>query len=35
MRNFVRWDDARYLLSPGDLYALHHVPEIVASGSRH
>jgi putative protease len=24
--------DARYLLSPGDLYALHQVPEIVASG---
>ncbi len=25
-------DDARYLLSPGDLYALHHVPEIVEIG---
>lgn len=25
-------DDARYLLSPGDLYALHHVPEIVDIG---
>jgi U32 family peptidase len=25
-------DDARYLLSPGDLYALHHVPEIVQLG---
>ncbi len=25
-------DDARYLLSPGDLYALHHVPEIVEMG---
>jgi putative protease len=24
--------DARYLLSPGDLYALHEIPEIVASG---
>ena len=24
--------DARYLLSPGDLYALHQVPEIVESG---
>jgi putative protease len=24
--------DARYLLSPGDLYALHHVPEIVSTG---
>ena len=24
--------DARYLLSPGDLYALHHVPEIVGAG---
>lgn len=24
--------DARYLLSPGDLYALHQVPEIVAMG---
>lgn len=24
--------DARYLLSPGDLYALRHVPEIVATG---
>lgn len=24
--------DARYLLSPGDLYALHHVPEIVETG---
>ena len=24
--------DARYLLSPGDLYALHHVPEIVEIG---
>ena len=24
--------DARYLLSPGDLYALHHIPEIVAIG---
>lgn len=24
--------DARYLLSPGDLYALHHVPEIVDIG---
>lgn len=24
--------DARYLLSPGDLYALHEVPDIVASG---
>ncbi len=24
--------DARYLLSPGDLYALHHVPEIVHIG---
>jgi U32 family peptidase len=24
--------DARYLLSPGDLYALHHVPEIVQIG---
>ena len=24
--------DARYLLSPGDLYALHHMPEIVALG---
>lgn len=24
--------DARYLLSPGDLYALHHVPEIVNMG---
>jgi U32 family peptidase len=25
-------EDARYLLSPGDLYALHHVPEIVNIG---
>ena len=25
-------DDARYLLSPGDLYALHHVPEMVEIG---
>jgi putative protease len=25
-------DDARYLLSPGDLYALHQVPEIVDIG---
>ncbi|MGC2656790.1 MAG: DUF3656 domain-containing protein [Bryobacteraceae bacterium] len=25
-------DDARYLLSPGDLFALHEVPEIVAAG---
>ena len=25
-------DDARYLLSPGDLYALHHVPEICDIG---
>ncbi|HYZ85746.1 MAG TPA: U32 family peptidase [Bryobacteraceae bacterium] len=25
-------NDARYLLSPGDLYALHHVPEIVDIG---
>lgn len=25
-------DDARYLLSPGDLYALHQVPEIVEMG---
>jgi putative protease len=24
--------DARYLLSPGDLYALHHVPEIAEMG---
>ncbi len=24
--------DARYLLSPGDLYALHQVPEIVEIG---
>ncbi|MFC1960600.1 U32 family peptidase, partial [Chloroflexota bacterium] len=24
--------DARYLLSPGDLYALHHIPEIVDIG---
>ena len=24
--------DARYLLSPGDLYALHHIPEIVQLG---
>jgi putative protease len=24
--------DARYLLSPGDLYALHHIPEIVRIG---
>lgn len=24
--------DARYLLSPGDLYALHHIPEIVKVG---
>ncbi|MCB9453269.1 MAG: U32 family peptidase [Anaerolineaceae bacterium] len=24
--------DARYLLSPGDLYTLHHIPEIVESG---
>jgi putative protease len=24
--------DARYLLSPGDLYALHHIPEIVRLG---
>ncbi len=24
--------DSRYLLSPGDLYALHHVPEIVKIG---
>jgi putative protease len=24
--------DARYLLSPGDLYALHHIPEIVHIG---
>src|SRR3978361_1769580 len=24
--------DARYLLSPGDLYTLHQVPEIVKSG---
>jgi U32 family peptidase len=24
--------DARYLLSPGDLYALHHIPEIVNIG---
>ena len=24
--------DARYLLSPGDLYALHQVPELVAAG---
>ena len=28
----VPLDDARYLLSPGDLYALHHVPEIVDIG---
>src|SRR4029079_11006510 len=25
-------EDARYLLSPGDLYALHHVPEMVEVG---
>jgi putative protease len=25
-------EDARYLLSPGDLYALHHVPEMVEIG---
>jgi putative protease len=25
-------EDARYLLSPGDLYALHHIPEIVQIG---
>jgi U32 family peptidase len=25
-------DDARYLLSPGDLYALHQIPEIVGIG---
>jgi U32 family peptidase len=25
-------DDARYLLSPGDLYTLHHVPEMVDIG---
>ena len=25
-------EDARYLLSPGDLYALHHVPEMVDIG---
>ena len=25
-------DDARYLLSPGDLYALHQIPEIVKIG---
>jgi U32 family peptidase len=25
-------DEARYLLSPGDLYALHHIPEIVKIG---
>ena len=25
-------DDARYLLSPGDLYALHHVPQIMQAG---
>ncbi len=25
-------DDARYLLSPGDLYALRQIPEIVAAG---
>ena len=25
--------DARYLLSPGDLYALHHVPEIVGASA--
>lgn len=25
-------DDARYLLSPGDLYALHHIPEIIDIG---
>ncbi len=25
-------DDARYLLSPGDLYAIHQMPEIVQSG---
>jgi putative protease len=25
-------EDARYLLSPGDLYALHHIPEIVQLG---
>ncbi len=25
-------EDARYLLSPGDLYTLHHVPEIVQIG---
>jgi putative protease len=24
--------DARYLLSPGDLFALHHVPEVVSMG---
>ena len=24
--------DARYLLSPGDLFALHHIPEIVETG---
>ncbi|MBL8229821.1 MAG: U32 family peptidase [Bryobacterales bacterium] len=24
--------DARYLLSPGDLYALHHIPDLVAAG---
>ena len=24
--------DARYLLSPGDLYALHQIPEIIAAG---
>ncbi|MDX2151733.1 MAG: DUF3656 domain-containing protein, partial [Bryobacteraceae bacterium] len=24
--------DARYLLSPGDLYALHHIPQIVETG---
>jgi U32 family peptidase len=26
--------DARYLLSPGDLSALHHLPQIIASGVR-
>ena len=27
-----RWGDARYLLSPGDLYTLKEIPQIVAAG---
>ena len=31
-RTVRRWRDARYLLSPGDLYALGQIPEIVEIG---